>query len=116
MLGFEGQASDEILRELAGIFLAASRDTDVLGRFDESSFLFLLPNTGPDGARAMAERVGATAEERGLKDLVGDSLALSVGISSCPHPEIRRREDLYQRARQAFFSARAEGGGVVLGV
>jgi diguanylate cyclase (GGDEF)-like protein len=113
MLGFEGQVSDDVLRELAGIFLEASRDTDILGRFDESSFLFLLPNTGPDGAAVMARRVGDLASERRLMDLVGDPIAISVGIASCPHPEIRRREDLYARARAAFLEARADGGGVV---
>ena len=113
MLGFEGQASEQVLRELAGIFLSASRDTDVLGRFDENSFLFLLPLTGPDGAEVMAKRVGEQAREHELRDLVGDPLAIAVGISAFPHPEIKKREDLFHRARQAFLSARAHGGGVV---
>ena len=56
MLGFEGQAESDVLQRLAGIFLETSRDTDVLGRFDENSFLFLLPRTGPDGAGVMADR------------------------------------------------------------
>ena len=113
MLGFEGQADDDVLRELAGIILEGSRDTDVLGRFDESSFLFLLPRTAADGAGIMARRVGERAQERGLTDLVGDSLVISVGISCCPHPDIREREDLYRSAREAFVEARAAGGGVI---
>lgn len=113
MLGFEGQVEEHVLRELAGIFLETSRDTDILGRFDESSFLFFLPNTGPDGASVMAGRVGEIAQARGLRDLVGDPIVISVGIASCPHPEIRRREDLFARTRKAFFEARQEGGGVV---
>lgn len=113
MLGFEGQATSEVLRELAGIILSSSRDTDVLGRFDENSFLFLLPRTGPDGARIMAQRVGELAQERGLVDLVGDPLVISVGIACSPHPEVRRREDLFGVAREAFVHARASGGGVV---
>ena len=110
MLGFDGQADENVLSRLASIFLNASRDTDVLGRFDQSSFLFFLPNTGPDGARIMAERIqkGAQAEE--LRDLVGDVLEIVVGISSCPHPEIRQREDLFSRAREAFLAASAAGG------
>lgn len=112
MLGFEGQCTPDVLRQLAGIILGCSRDTDVLGRFDESSFLFLLPRTGPAGAEVMAERVASAVEEQGLCDLVGDALVISVGISSCPHPEVRRREDLYARAREAFQSATAGGGGV----
>ena len=113
MLGFEGQAEETMLRELSGIFLDTSRDTDILGRFDENSFLFLLPNTGPDGAAVMARRVGEMAQEKGLRDLVGDRLRISVGISTCPHPDVRRREDLFARARKAFLEARQEGGGVV---
>lgn len=113
MLGFEGQASEAVLRQLAGIFLVASRDTDVLGRFDENAFLFLLPNTGQDGAEVMARRVEEQAAQQGLRDLVGDPLALAVGIACAPHDEVRRKEDLFARCRKAFFAARQEGGGVI---
>lgn len=114
MLGFEGQATEDVLRQLAGAFLETSRDTDVLGRFDESSFLFFLPNTGPDGAEVMAARIKKIANERGLSDLVGDPLEIAAGISFYPHPEITRREDLFGRAREAFFEARKEGTGQVV--
>jgi len=113
MLGFEGEASEQVLRELSGIFLQTSRDTDILGRFDLNSFLFLLPHTGPGGAEVMAHRVETLAQEAGLRDLVGDPLQIAVGISSHPHPEVAKREDLYSRARAAFLAARQEGGGVV---
>ena len=113
MLGFEGEASEQVLRELSAIFLRSSRDTDVLGRFDASSFLFLLPNTGLDGAEVLARRVGESATELGLRDLVGDALQVAVGISFHPHPDVRKREDLFARARKAFFAARQAGGGVV---
>ncbi len=111
MLGFDGQAEEKVLRELASIILLSSRDTDVLGRFDESSFLFLLPHTGPDGAAIMGDRIQEVAQDRGLRDLVGDPLEISVGIASTPHPEVRRREDLFARARNQFLSATpCEGG------
>ncbi len=113
MLGFDGQANEEVLGQLASIFLNASRDTDVLGRFDQSSFLFFLPNTGPDGARIMAQRIQEGAQSQGLRDLVGDLLEIAVGISSCPHPEVQRREDLFSRSRDAFFRASQQGGVVV---
>ena len=113
MLGFEGQAAEDVLRELSGIFLESSRDTDVLGRFDESSFLFLLPDTGPDGGHIMAARIAGLVEQRRLTDLVGDPLVIATGISSSPSPEVQRREDLYAAAREAFLEAREAGGGVV---
>lgn len=114
MLGFEGQASEDVLRQLAAAFLETSRDTDVLGRFDESSFLFFLPNTGPDGAEVMASRIKQIANDRGLSDLVGDPLEIAAGIAFFPHPDITRREDLFGRAREAFFEARKEGTGQIV--
>lgn len=115
MLGFDGQADEDVLGRLAGIFLGASRDTDVLGRFDQSSFLFFLPNTGPDGARIMAGRIRDKAEEEGLRDLVGDALVIAVGISYYPHPDVERAGDLFARARDAFREAQRDGDPVVAG-
>jgi diguanylate cyclase (GGDEF)-like protein len=113
MLGFEGQLAPNALQELASIFLELSRDTDVLGRFDECSFLFLLPHTGPDGAKVMAKRIGEQATERSIVDLVGDPVVISVGISTSPHPDVRRKDDLFSQARRAFLDAQKKGGGVV---
>jgi diguanylate cyclase (GGDEF)-like protein len=113
MLGFEGQVEEPVLGRLASIFLNASRDTDVLGRFDQTSFLFLLPHTGPDGAAVMARRIREAAEAEGLRDLVGDRLAIAVGIATCPHPAVKRREDLFARARAAFLAAQRDGGVVI---
>ena len=113
MLGYEGHVEPLVLSQLSGIFLLASRDTDILGRFDDSSFMFLLPQTGADGARIMARRVAEEAEREGLSDLVGDPIVLSVGIACTPNPVILHREDLFREARQAFISARDKGGGVI---
>ena len=113
MLGFDGQVEEAVLARLSSIFLNASRDTDILGRFDLSSFLFLLPNTGPDGAAVMARRIREAAESEGLHDLVGDRLQIAVGISTSPHPAVKKREDLFARARAAFHAAQRDGGVVI---
>ena len=114
MLGFDGEADEEVLRELASVFLGASRDTDILGRFDRSSFLFLLPNTPPDGASRMAERILEQVQQRGLRDLVGDALDLAVGLAAWPHPDVRRATDLYERSLEAYRTASVKGGAVSL--
>jgi len=57
--------------------------------------------------------VGDLAQKRGLRDLVGDPLAISVGIAVSPANDVKRREDLFTKARKAFLSAREVGGGVV---
>ncbi|MEO0651881.1 MAG: GGDEF domain-containing protein [Planctomycetota bacterium] len=112
ILGFDGEANEETLGRLAGIFLQAARDTDVLGRFDRSSFLFLLPNTPGRGAETMASRIREAAESAELRDVIGESLDLSVGIATYPHPDIRRSRDLFQLARETFHEAQRAGVGV----
>lgn len=114
MLGFDGQASEDVLRQLSGLFLQAARDTDLLGRFDLSSFLFLLPHTPPGGAEIMARRIQSAADDMGLLDLVGDPLSIAVGIASFPHPDVVRAGDLYRLAREAYLEAERRGGAVLV--
>ena len=83
MLGFEGQARDEVLRELAGDLprrLARHRRARPLRR----ELVPVLPaeHRARTAPRSWRERVREQAEERGLRDLVGDPLEISVGISS----------------------------------
>ena len=89
-----GQASDDTLRSSFDL-LAASQDTDVLGRFDENSFCSC-SNTGPDGAEIMAQRVANTADESRLLDLVEDRIELSIEIAN-PSPNIHRRKTSTRR-------------------
>ncbi len=104
-LTFDGECSEAVLRQLGSVFLQAARDTDILGRFDRSSFLFLLPGTSPDGAWAMADRIVESVANLGLVDVVGDALDLSIGLVSCPHPGVERAEDLYRLAVEACQEA-----------
>ncbi|QDU66991.1 response regulator PleD [Planctomycetes bacterium Pla86] len=113
MLGFDGEADSGVLGSLASIFLQAARDTDILGRFDISSFLFLLPNTPARGAEVMAKRIRESAERLGLADVIGDRLELSVGIATFPHAKIGRADDLFRLSREAFQRAQADGSGVL---
>jgi diguanylate cyclase (GGDEF)-like protein len=114
MLELDGECNESVLQELGSLILQAARDTDILGRFDLSSFLFLLPETSPEGARAMAERIVTRVAELGLRDVVGDPLQPSVGIVACPHPDVNRAEDLYRLARTAAREAAGSGQRVAL--
>ncbi|MEZ6018648.1 MAG: diguanylate cyclase [Planctomycetota bacterium] len=113
MAGFESQADGATLRELTGIFLDSSRDTDVLGRYDENTFLFLLPNTGPDGAEIMAQRVRQSVESRGLRDLGGPDGARP-GRRHLPVSGPAAARGPLPTVHDALMEARHQGGGVVL--
>ena len=113
VLGFDGEASADALLDLASVFLLESRDVDVLGRFDLNRFVFLLPNTGDEGARKMGTRIAEAARKKELRDLAGDPLVLSVGIAVAPGTGFETRDDLLRGAQAACEKAREGGGGVV---
>jgi hypothetical protein len=51
--------------------------------------------------------VRASVRELSLRDLVGDRLELSIGVSTCPHPSITRPQDLLRVARDTSRSGPA---------
>ncbi|MBI3820701.1 MAG: diguanylate cyclase [Planctomycetes bacterium] len=108
IVGFDGEASTEVLLEIAGIFLNEIRDTDTLARFSINSFFFVLPNTLADGACAMLERIAKSVAKRKLRDLVGDLIQLNSGVAGLAIPSNETRDVLFQRAFRAFEKARVE--------
>jgi diguanylate cyclase (GGDEF)-like protein len=102
MLGLDGECAEGVLRRLSSVLLDASRDTDVLGRFDQTTFLLLLPNTDSGGARSMLERVQRSITALDLRDLVGEPLEFSVGMAQWPDAGVQQAADLYRRSREAL--------------
>lgn len=103
--------AQELLLEAAGIFLCESRDVDCAGRVDEARFLLLLPNTGLDGARLMADRVFQQVCTRKVR--AGDvevPLRASVGIAALPSADVTSVDDFVERALRAMRTASNLGG------
>ncbi|MCA8981529.1 MAG: diguanylate cyclase [Planctomycetes bacterium] len=93
-----------LLAEVASIFLTECRDIDVLGRFTETVFLFLLPGTGAAGARVLAERMMATMGERTFSGSCTVKPALAV--VTVPDPGISDRSAFLARAEACLRVAR----------
>ncbi|MFL5870760.1 MAG: diguanylate cyclase domain-containing protein [Solirubrobacterales bacterium] len=75
------QTGNRVLVEWATKLMARARQTDTVGRYGGDEFVVVLPDTGPDGAEALAdslrlEIVHATGE------LLGAPLSVSIGIST----------------------------------
>src|SRR2546428_13587318 len=51
-------AGDEVLKRVAAIMRDASRDVDFVARYGGEEFLVMLPETGLEGATAVAARIG----------------------------------------------------------
>jgi hypothetical protein len=104
----QGPERRELLAEVAAVFLNECRDIDVLSRFTETTFLFLLPGTGPDGARRLAGRMIQQLASRQF----GPGIALDprAGIASIPATGIADRRAFVAVAESCLDRARAGGG------
>ena len=95
------------LAEIAGVFLNECRDIDVLSRFTETVFLFLLPGTGSDGAAVVARRMLGALRQRTFG---GWTLAPVDGLASVPAAGVEDREAFLVRAEACLLLAK-EGEG-----
>lgn len=59
---FGHPAGDEVLRQVGAQIQSCCRASDVAARYGGEKFAILLPGTGSDGARVLAERVRSTVE------------------------------------------------------
>ncbi|WP_019589017.1 MULTISPECIES: diguanylate cyclase [unclassified Thioalkalivibrio] len=98
-------AGDRVLVELSRRTTDALRRTDFLARWGGEEFVVLLPETGPDGARRMAERlrreVAATAFEGAGR------VTVSLGVTVI-HPD-DDADTLLKRLDNALYDAKHVG-------
>ena len=72
---------DQVLVEVARIVLEQIRDYDIACRFGGEEFVLILPQTGPDGALGLANRICQTlAEQRLCQEQI--SVTASLGVAS----------------------------------
>jgi len=96
-----------LLADAAGVFLNECRDIDVLARFTATTFLFLLPGTGPDGAEVLARRMLAALRQRLPRDA---GVEPACGIATIPSSQIPDRKAFLMVAEACLARARDTGG------
>jgi diguanylate cyclase (GGDEF)-like protein len=102
---------DQVLRHVAGVIKGAIRqDLDVAARFGGEEMLVLMPDTGPDGAVATAERLRQAIASSGLEQAAGDPLQVmvSIGVSSLS-PELSTPVELIEAADAALYQSKRNG-------
>lgn len=102
------RAGDEVLRTLSGRMAAALRAEDMLGRWGGEEFLALLPNTSPEGACAVANRVRMMASHAPVVTENGNVLHVTVSIG-CATKIDTHDAGYIQRADEALYSAKRLG-------
>jgi diguanylate cyclase (GGDEF)-like protein len=104
------------LVEVGRVIGATVREIDVVSRFGGDEFTVILPQTGPEGAAIIAERIRQKIEETTFLASYGLEVRItaSLGIASFPDHG-RTKDDLLARADQAMYLVKGRGkNGVAL--
>jgi len=110
-------AGDAVLQGIAEVFRAQLRHYDVPARFGGEEFSILLPETPPEQATEIAERIRRAVAERTF-DVETSSepirATVSIGVAAFPKDGIDANELIHQ-ADLAVYRAKLQGRNRVLG-
>jgi len=108
---FGHQAGDMVLKMVAGLFKNKIRDDDFIARYGGEEFSLILPNTGPEAAMEVADRIRQSLM---IKELVIRStgasmgkITISIGVG-CLKPE-DSAQTLIERADACLYAAKHAG-------
>lgn len=101
---------DQVLVALTGAVNAAMRRTDILGRLGGEEFAALLPETGREAARQVAEKMRRAVESATVttdnEDVVDFTISLGIAEFSGDVTDLER---LLKAADQALYQAKSDG-------
>ncbi len=104
-------AGDAVLKGIGRIIRETIRDYDIAGRFGGEEFVIAMPESGPDEARALAERIRLTVQSTPFhSQTVSEpiSASLSLGIACFPDQADQPTELIHQ-ADIAVYQAKLQG-------
>ncbi len=103
-------AGDMVLRMIVDTCVDSLRKNDVLARYGGEEFIVLLPETAPEGALAVVERLRERVAETSLTAEDGQqiSITVSIGLASLNSPQ-EGFEALLKRADDALYTAKRRG-------
>lgn len=112
---------DQVLRAVASRWKTLVRRSDLLARFGGDEFCLVLPNTTPDQALMIAEKIRAATAGRSLSvesegQPVEIRLSVSIGVATAGQFLAADAKALLSAADQALYQAKANGRNRVVGV
>jgi diguanylate cyclase (GGDEF)-like protein/PAS domain S-box-containing protein len=108
---------DSVLCEVGGVLGDGLRDGDVLARYGGDEFCVLLPNTGRDAARRVAERLASLVRERAFGPHRDLRIHVSIGLATSrdvPSGEKVPADRLLGIADRSLLAAKRQGGDRVI--
>jgi diguanylate cyclase (GGDEF)-like protein/PAS domain S-box-containing protein len=106
------QGGDDVLREMSDRFRRTLRANDVLARYGGEEFLVVFPETLPEEAVVVCERLREAISSRGIS--VGDQrvrVTVSIGVAAASEGE--EPASLIARADTAMYTAKHDGRNLV---
>lgn len=98
------------LVEAGAVIRDCARETDVVARFGGDEFALLLPDTGPEGAKAVALRIRERVRAHPFlrSDGLNVRLTASIGVATLPDAA-QTAEELLKAADMAMYKVKAAG-------
>lgn len=97
---------DEVLVNLAGILHTSLRSSDILARYGGEEFVVLLPETKPQEAIRVAERIRRSVEKAPQDVFAGATISAGVSAATA---EMEDLDELLRHADEALYSAKESG-------
>lgn len=104
-------AGDLVLKEVGRVLREHVRNQDIVGRFGGEEFVILLPDTGLEEARTVAERLRRAIEQNGFEVQAAQAaikVTMSLGVATLP-ADGRTLEELIHQADLAMLQAKLSG-------
>jgi len=103
-------AGSKALVEAGAVIRSCARETDVVARFGGDEFALILPDTDPEGARRVAERIGDRVRSNIFLRSDGLTVRLTASIGVATLPDVAQTaEDLLRVADTAMYKVKYEG-------
>lgn len=102
------QAGDEVLRQVAKVLKAQSRESDLPCRYGGEEFAVILPTTDAASARAMGERIRAAIEES-VTQYEGKTLKVTCSLGLSQFESSDDVSQLIRRADEALYASKNAG-------
>ncbi|HTP05751.1 MAG TPA: diguanylate cyclase [Nitrospirota bacterium] len=98
-------AGDEVLKEISHRIRNTIRAYDILGRYGGEEFLILLPDTGLEDAKNLAERIRVHVKDT---PVISGKITISLGVTAMQAQD-QTVDDIIKRADDRLYRAKKSG-------